>query len=51
MKENAENYRKLPDDLRLCYAEYGDPTGQPLFVFHSNPNSRLIGGLMSGSFF
>lgn len=27
----------------LCYAEYGDPEGQPLLYFHGWPSSRLQG--------
>jgi pimeloyl-ACP methyl ester carboxylesterase len=40
---------KLKDGRQLCYAEYGDPNGFPIFVFHGNPNSRLIWGLIPGS--
>ncbi len=47
--KNTENYLKLPDGRQLCYAEYGDPKGQPIFVFHGNPNSRLLWGLIPGS--
>src|SRR4051794_2688416 len=31
----------LPDGRVLGYAEYGDPTGCPLFFFHGLPGSRL----------
>jgi len=44
-----ENYLKLPDGRQLCYAEFGDPKGQPIFVFHGNPNSRLLWGVIPGS--
>jgi pimeloyl-ACP methyl ester carboxylesterase len=37
----TENYLKLPDGRKLCYAEYGDPNGKPIFEFHGNPSSRL----------
>jgi pimeloyl-ACP methyl ester carboxylesterase len=47
--KTTENYLKLPDGRQLCYAEYGDPTGQPIFVFHGNPNSRLLWGVIPGS--
>lgn len=30
----------------MGYAEYGDPTGFPIFLFHGNPGSRLSWGLM-----
>lgn len=49
MNENNENYLKLPDGRQLCFAEYGDPKGQPIFVFHGNPNSRLLWGVIPGS--
>jgi pimeloyl-ACP methyl ester carboxylesterase len=32
---------RLPGDRRLAYAEYGDRTGVPVFVFHGLPGSRL----------
>lgn len=31
----------LSSGLRLCYAEFGDPTGIPTFYFHGWPCSRL----------
>jgi len=31
----------LSDHRRLAFAEYGDPTGVPVFVFHGLPGSRL----------
>ena len=40
------NFLQLPDDRKLCYAEYGDPEGLPIFVFHGNPNSRLLWGVI-----
>ena len=43
------NFLQLPDDRKLCYAEYGDPEGLPIFVFHGNPNSRLLWGVIPGS--
>ncbi len=49
MNKNTENYLKLPDGRQLCYAEYGDPEGQPIFVFHGNPGSRLLWDVMPGS--
>jgi len=49
MNKTNENYLKLPDGRQLCYAEYGDPEGQPIFVFHGNPNSRLLWGVIPGS--
>ena len=49
MNETAENFLKFPDGRQICYAEYGDPTGQPIFAFHGNPNSRLLWGVIPGS--
>ena len=37
----ADNELILPDGRRLCYAEYGDPHGLPVFYFHGSPSSRL----------
>jgi pimeloyl-ACP methyl ester carboxylesterase len=31
----------LGDGRRLCFAEYGDPQGKPVFYFHGFPGSRL----------
>jgi pimeloyl-ACP methyl ester carboxylesterase len=45
----TENYLKLLDGRQLCYAEYGDPTGRPLFVFHGGANSRLLWSVIPGS--
>ncbi|MGB6867640.1 MAG: alpha/beta hydrolase [Candidatus Aminicenantaceae bacterium] len=49
MNNTTENYLKLPDGRQLCYAGYGDQTGQPIFVFHGNPNSRLLWGVIPDS--
>jgi pimeloyl-ACP methyl ester carboxylesterase len=43
------NFLELPAGRRLCYAEYGDPNGTPIFVFHGNPGSRLLWGVIPGS--
>jgi pimeloyl-ACP methyl ester carboxylesterase len=40
------NLLDLPDGKRLCWAEYGDPDGRPVFLFHGNPGSRLAWGQM-----
>jgi pimeloyl-ACP methyl ester carboxylesterase len=32
---------RLPDGRLLGYADYGDPTGKPVFFFHGFPSSRL----------
>lgn len=46
-EEIAENPQtvELPDGRELGYAETGDPGGDPLFVFHGFPNSRVFGAL------
>lgn len=37
---------RLPDGRRLGYAEFGTPTGWPVFYFHGLPGSRLEAQLM-----
>lgn len=32
---------ELPDRRRLCYAEYGDPRGKPVMLFHGLPGTRI----------
>lgn len=46
---NTENFIRLSDGKRLCYAEYGDPDGKPVFLFHGNPGSRIAWGLIPNS--
>ena len=41
----TDNTIQLSDGKNLCYAEYGDPKGAPIFLFHGNPGSRLSWGL------
>ena len=48
MTDKTKQTITLKDGRQLCYAEYGDPKGLPIFVFHGNPNSRLLYGLMPG---
>ena len=43
MDETTTKFFDLPDGRRLCYAEYGNPSGQVIFLFHGNPGSRLFG--------
>lgn len=38
---STDNVLRLADGRRLGYAEYGDPSGKPLFFFHGFPGSRL----------
>ena len=33
---------RLHDGRLLGYAEYGDPTGKPVFLFQGTPSSRLL---------
>ncbi len=40
---NTDDVLRLKDGRKLGYAEYGDPTGEPLFFFHGMPGSRLEG--------
>lgn len=40
----SSNHRcfSLPDQRHLGYAEYGDPTGKPVLLFHGTPGSRFF---------
>jgi pimeloyl-ACP methyl ester carboxylesterase len=40
MDEGAR-FITLPDGRRLCYSEYGDPSGAPVLYFHGTPGSRF----------
>ena len=48
MTTREENFLRLRDGRRLCFAEYGDPDGSPVMLFHGNPSSRLSWGLIPG---
>ena len=37
-----ENILTLSDGRSLAYAEYGDPRGKPVFLFHGMPGSRFF---------
>jgi pimeloyl-ACP methyl ester carboxylesterase len=37
----SDNVISLRDGRKLGYAEYGDPSGKPVFFFHGLPGSRL----------
>ena len=37
---------QLSDKRHLAYAEYGDPNGAPVFLFHGLPGSRLSWGFI-----
>ena len=41
MAARCEGTIALTDGRTLGYAEYGDPGGRPLFLFHGTPGSRL----------
>jgi pimeloyl-ACP methyl ester carboxylesterase len=43
MAETSTDVRSvtLSDGRRLAYAEWGDPSGKPIFYFHGTPSSRL----------
>jgi pimeloyl-ACP methyl ester carboxylesterase len=38
---------ELPDGRQLAWAEFGVPDGEPLFMFHGLPGSRLFCGLLA----
>ncbi len=40
---------QLSDKRRLAYAEYGEPNGPAVFLFHGLPGSRLSWGLLPGN--
>ena len=40
------NILRLPDGRQIGYAEYGDPDGQTVILFHGNHNSRLMYGVI-----
>ncbi len=46
MPDLSEQYWTDSAGRRLCYAEFGDPQGKPLFFFHGWPSSRLQGRLL-----
>jgi pimeloyl-ACP methyl ester carboxylesterase len=41
-----EQYWTAPKGRRLCFAEYGDLSGEPLMYFHGWPSSRLQGRIL-----
>ena len=49
MVSRNDDMLELRDGRRLCFAEYGDPGGSPVLLFHGNPSSRLSWGLIPGS--
>ncbi|MGE0553700.1 MAG: alpha/beta fold hydrolase [Gemmatimonadales bacterium] len=45
MSSSLSKSLALPDGRILGYAEYGDPSGIPVFYFHGTPGSRLEAGV------
>lgn len=45
----SDNTFLLSDSRILAYAEYGNPDGFPVFLFHGLPGSRLSWGLIQGN--
>lgn len=41
-----DNVILLSDGRRLAYAEYGEPDGAPVFLFHGLPGSRFSWGIL-----
>ncbi len=46
MSPRIDTVIELSDKRRLAFAEYGDPDGAPVFLFHGLPGSRLSWGLL-----
>lgn len=40
-ESRTRQFITLGDGRKLCYAEYGDPEGFPVFLFHGTPGSRM----------
>jgi pimeloyl-ACP methyl ester carboxylesterase len=45
----TDQHLTLSDGKQMCWAEYGDSAGEPVFLFHGNPGSRLGWGAMPHS--
>lgn len=48
-RPRVDSFVRLSDRRRLAYAEYGEPDGAPVFLFHGIPGSRLSWGLIPGN--
>ncbi|MDE0826993.1 MAG: alpha/beta hydrolase [Akkermansiaceae bacterium] len=46
MVDLETQFHTLPSGQQVCFAEYGDPDGRPLYYFHGWPSSRLQGKLL-----
>lgn len=44
-----DSFVQISDKRRLAYAEYGEPNGPSVFLFHGLPGSRLSWGLVPGN--
>lgn len=44
-----DDFVQISDKRRLAYAEYGEPNGPSVFLFHGLPGSRLSWGLVPGN--
>ena len=42
MASLSDRHILLRDGRKLGYAEYGDPQGKPVFLFHGIPGSRMM---------
>jgi len=51
IRPRVDSVIHLTDRRRLAYAEYGEPEGAPVFLFHGLPGSRLSWGYLSGGKF
>jgi pimeloyl-ACP methyl ester carboxylesterase len=47
-KPRIESTLSLPGGRQLAFAEYGNPDGQPVMLFHGLPGSRLVWGGLPG---
>ena len=45
----TDNIIQLSDGYKMCYAEFGEPKGEPVFMFHGNPGVRFSWDLYPGS--
>ena len=47
--KNEDRIMQLRDGRLLGYAEFGEPSGYPVFLFHGIPGTRRGAGLISGA--
>jgi len=41
-RDRALQWTRAQDGRALCFAEYGDPGGRPVFLMHGTPGCRLL---------